>query len=891
MSRLLTFFLLVTFLFACQEEQGVSFNKDIRPIFNEKCVGCHGGVKQAGGFGLVFRENALRETDSGKLAIVPGRPGQSELLHRVRHENPDLRMPFEAEPLSEAEIELLELWIDQGAEWEEHWAYLAPERPDVPVMDDAWDRNEIDGFVRTALLQRDLAPAFSAQKRHLLRRVAFDLTGLPPKPLLTGEFMSESITYEMLIDSLLNSVDYGEHWAAKWLELARYADSRGYERDRARSIWRYRDWVIRAYNDDLPYDVFVTQQLAGDLLPEPTDDQLVATGFHRNTMSNGEGGTENEEYRVAAVIDRVNTTWEVFQGTTMGCVQCHAHPYDPLTHEDFYTSYALFNNTADHDHVSEAPVLRTLYAEDEAKYEKLEDWLREYGKKEARAQVQKWRMMIKTGEPMIRPYDFEANEGGVFTGRADEDVLFMKSGNSFRLPARDLTNVAALHLSYRPMSPATIEFRIGAVDGPVVGSVDSEGWGSIRTLRVPLEGSVGQLHLSGNGAEKTNLYCTVRSDDTGKLTAINAIGYEPYLPGKQEAGYAEVEAYIAGLLKAKDSITTPVMVETEGESRRPNYLFKRGNWLVHGKEVSPSVPALLAGKAPREIENRLDFARWLTSPGQPLTARVAVNRLWGALFGNAFVTTVEDLGSQGAKPQHQELLDYLALEFSGPMEWSQKALLRKIVLSATYRQSSAASPELLARDPHNDLLARGPRKRLTAEQIRDQALAVSGLLSKKMYGPGVMPPQPDGLWDAIPYSNMKWTTSEGEDRYRRAVYTYLRRSVAHPLLTTFDGSNREVCLSRRTITNTPLQALMTLNDPAYLEVARSLAESVAGMPEVKQKINALYERLLLRPAGVEEVAVLTQLYEEAIAVDSDEESALTVVANALLNIDEFLTVS
>jgi hypothetical protein len=880
LSKILCLFAIVILLAACQQESHISFNEDIRPIFNQKCVGCHGGVKQAGGFGLVFRENALRETDRGKFAIVPGRPGQSELIRRVRHENQELRMPFEADPLSEAEIQLLERWIDQGAEWEEHWAYLAPERPNVPARDNAWDRNEIDAFVRTSLLKDDLAPAFSAQKRDLLRRVAFDLTGLPPSPTLASEFMGESIGYERLIDSLLNSIDYGEHWAAKWLELARYADSRGYERDRARSIWRYRDWVIRAYNNDLPYDEFITHQLAGDLLPEPTEDELVATGFHRNTMSNGEGGTENEEYRVAAVIDRVNTTWEVFQGTTMGCVQCHAHPYDPLTHEDFYTSYALFNNTADHDHVSEAPVLRTLYTKDEAKYKKLETWLRANEEEEAQSQVQAWRMMIKAREPMIRPYGFEANEGGVFTARADEDVLFMKSGNSFRLPTREMTGVAALHFSYRPMASATIEFRQGAVDGPVVGSVVSEGGWSIRTVRVPLAA------ISG----PQDLYCTVRGAGDGKLIGVNAIGYEPQLPGEDKPGYAEVEAYISELLLAKDSITTPIMVETEGVSRRPNHLFDRGNWLVHGKEVSPGVPSLLAGEDIPKIGNRLDFARWLASPDQPLTARVAVNRIWGELFGNALVSTVEDLGSQGAQPSHQELLDYLALEFSGPMAWSQKALLRKIVLSATYRQSSVAAPELLARDPHNDLLARGPRKRLAAEQIRDQALALSGLLSKKMYGPGVMPPQPDGLWDAIPYSNMKWKTSEGEDRYRRAVYTYLRRSVVHPGMTTFDASSRQVCLSRRTITNTPLQALMTLNDPAYLEVARALAENVADVPEVEGKINALYEMLLLRPAAAEEVAVLRSLYKEALAVDPDEVVAMTVVANALLNIDELLTV-
>lgn len=432
--------------------------------------------------------------------------------------------------------------------------------------------------------------------------MSFDLTGLPTPAPLANAFLAGDLAYEALVDSLLAQSSYGEHQAAKWLEMARYADSRGYERDRLRSIWRYRDWVIKAFNDDLPYDDFITYQLAGDLLPEPTEDQLVATGFHRNTQSNGEGGTENEEFRVASVIDRVNTTWEIFQGTTMGCVQCHAHPYDPIRHEEFYTSYALFNNTVDHDHVSEAPRLRTLHATDEAKYKRLEDWINEHAAAEARTQVQTWRQIIKVREPRLRPGIFREVDGGVFTDRADEDVMFLRPGNSFSLPRRDLTDVAAIHLDYRPMGPGSLEVRANAPDGSLL-TTHAFKRGSGQDIRLPLQIPAG----------KQALYFVVRGDGDGKVLAINAIGYEPKLPGGSEPGAGEIETFIGELLAAKDSVTTLIMVETTDESRRKSYLFKRGNWMVHGPEVTGGVPELLDGKANTTIDNRLDFARWLTN--------------------------------------------------------------------------------------------------------------------------------------------------------------------------------------------------------------------------------------------------------------------------------------
>lgn len=885
-------------LIACTSEAPLSYNAHIRPIFNAKCVSCHGGVKQAGGFGLVFREDALVETSTGKRAIVPGKPGQSELLRRIQHKDPELRMPLDGGPLTKEEVRLIHQWIEEGAQWEEHWAYLPVVRPEVPELDSPTE-NPIDAFIRIRLQKDSLAPAAAPEKQELLRRLSLDLTGLPPSPELLRRYVEnkEEMAYEELVDRLLASPSFGEHWASSWLDLARYADSRGYERDQSRSIWQYRDWVIRSFNEDMPYDAFARNQLAGDLLPEPTHEQRLATAFHRNSLSNDEGGTDNEEYRVVTVIDRVNTTWEAFLGTTMACVQCHGHPYDPLRQKAFYQSYAVFNNTADHDHVTEAPYLITYREKDEEKARKLEDWVREYGEEEARTQVQKWAEMIRVREPRIRPYQFTEVVNGVFTDRGDEDWMFLTDGASLRLPPQDLTGIAALHLNYRLYKPTRVEVRLGSLDGPVVGEefLDEGGW-SYNYHRIHLQPST----------ENQALYLRFYGKDEGRLLGLYGVLYQEKLPGATEPGYVEIEAFIDDLLMAKDSVRTPVMAELAPISRRTTTVFQRGNWMVTGDTVVPGVAAIFpemeTSADPRK--DRLAFANWMVSRDNPLFARVAVNRFWAAIFGRGIVETTEDFGSQGALPTHPELLDWLAATFSEDLAWQPKALIRLLVTSETYRQSAEITPELLTYDPHNRLLARAPRKRLAAEQVRDQVLSVSGLLSDKMYGPGVMPPQPEGLWDGVPYSGMRWQTSTGEDRYRRAVYTYLRRSVPHPSLTTFDGSNRQACLSRRVETNTPLQALMTLNDPAVLECAVFLAKDLAKRFETTEaQIDGLLQRTLFRKPTVTENESFVALYQEALAdyqtkpmaaealtgVAAPELAALTLVVNAAFNLDAFLT--
>ncbi|MEM6346747.1 MAG: PSD1 and planctomycete cytochrome C domain-containing protein [Bacteroidota bacterium] len=714
---------------ACQEKgtEKINFNTQIRPILNEKCLGCHGGVKQNGGLGLRFRDEALREAESGLAAIIPGDAEVSELIIRIRHSDPELRMPLEQDPLTEEETQLLAQWINEGAEWETHWAFIPPKVDEAKAS----LASPIDAYIGERLDEEGLSPAKKADKQTLIRRLSLDLIGLPPSPAEIDAFVNNSDpqAYEQLVDRLLASSHFGERWASMWLDLARYADSQGYQKDRFRSMWRYRDWVINAFNADMPFDQFTIEQLAGDLLPNPTPDQMIATAFHRNTMSNDEGGTDDEEFRVTAVIDRVNTTMEVWQGMTIGCVQCHHHPYDPLEHDEFYQVYAFFNTSQDRDLSSDFP--------------RLKDWVSE----QEQAEISEW--------------------------------------------------------------------------------------------------------------------------------------------------------------MAKDN--TPIMREQSPAEKRTTRVFERGNWLVHGDTVVPGTPVAIGEFGSQFSQDRLGMAQWLMSPDNPLTSRVIANRIWEQVFGRGIVATLEDFGTQGERPSHPELLDYLALGLQGKHQWRIKSFLKEIVMSASYQQNSNVSPELKERDPYNALLARGPRVRLSAEQIRDQALAVSGLLSRKQLGPSVMPPQPEGTWQVI-RNVLRWIPSEGEDRYRRGLYTFWRRSSPYPSMLTFDAPSREFCVSRRIRTNTPLQALVTLNDSAYFEAAIGLAERMnrEGGAEVESQLALGYELAVCREAESQELSLLLDFYQKALAYyqhspaeidnllpDRKDKTvalaALVNVANVILNLDEVIT--
>lgn len=755
-----------------QKEDAVDFNTEIRPILNAQCLACHGGVRQAGGFSMLFPEEALQQTDSGKPALVPGNPDASELMNRLTHHDPEMRMPLESEPLSDDDIRKIRLWIEQGANWDIHWAYIPPKPIELPgIRNKNWPKNGIDHFILARLESEKFTPSNKAECGTLLRRIGLDLIGLPPSPEEVYSFCADpsDSAYENHVDQLLESPHFGERWASMWLDLARYADTKGYEKDPHRSIWRYRDWVINAFNRDLPFDRFTIEQLAGDLLPEPDNETLIATAFHRNTMTNTEGGTDDEEFRIAAVIDRVNTTWEVWQGTTMACVQCHSHTYDPFRHKEYYQFFAFFNNTEDADRDDETPLLS------------------EY---------------------------------------TNEQLKQLES-----LSAR----IDSLH---------QLQSRVLSVN----------------------------VSFSENSVIDTNNLIAKTEEEKRTIRPV----------------------------------TTPIMRELPEDERRTTRFFEGGNWLAQTFEVQPGVPASLSPFPADAPKNRLGLAEWLVSEENPLTARVIVNRFWDQIFGRGIVETVEDFGTQGSPPSHPELLDWLALRFMNEHNWSMKSLLKEIVLSATYRQSSHVTPEHLRKDPDNILLARAQRVRLSAEQIRDQALFVSGLFSPKLYGPSVMPPQPEGVW-RNPYSNMAWVTSEGEDRYRRGVYTYLRRTAPYPTMLTFDGTSREVCVSRRIRTNTPLQALVLLNDPVYVEAAIALAQRMQNLGEddLDTILSKGYFMTLARYPESGELDVLKSYYHSVfdefsqypenagIFLESDDQpnlqlASLAMTASVIMNLDSFV---
>lgn len=838
------------------------------------------------------------------------------MIRRIKHHDPEVRMPPERDPLPEEEIELLVKWIEQGAAWQDHWAFVKPEAVALPEQSSDWIKNDIDRFILQKLQENELQPAPRADKASLLRRVSLDLTGLPPSPEELEEFLEAQSpqAYEQVVDRLLASPHFGERWAALWMDLARYADSKGYEKDGPRTIWQYRDYLISSFNEDKPYDQFIIEQLAGDLLPEPSDEQMIATAFHRNTMNNDEGGTDDEEFRVVAVLDRVNTTWNALQATTMECVQCHSHPYDPIHHEDYYKSLAFFNNTADADVPGESPNLKTFTNKiDQQHLEEIKSWVATHvpeadEKRKKEAEIVE---LIRLAEPKIHPHSFDQIQKGTLI---DNKYLAVENGGQSRLKGLNLDNKAQMLARFQAGSAAgKVEIRMDSPQGELLGSLQvkkKQGENKYQTVSIPIK------PVSG----KHDLYFLFKSPgQQGYVGVFEWVLFYEGLPSSDEAGFPEIKKKFLGLLNNPEVIETPVMVELEEGYRRTTHVFERGNWMVHGQEVSPGVPQAWNAMPEGAPNNRLGMARWMVSKENPLTARVMVNRLWAQLFGTGIVETQEDFGSQGFAPSHPQLLDWLALQFMDTHHWSIKKQLKQMVMSATYQQSSKVSPELLEKDPANQLLARGPRVRLNADQIRDQALAVSGLLSDKMYGPSVMPSQPEGLWQVV-YSGLEWKTSEGEDQYRRGLYTYWRRTSPYPSMTTFDSPSREFCVTRRINTNTPLQALITLNDPVYMEAAQALAQrsidagdtgnaGEAGISgeaaQVERQIKNAYRLAMAREVDAEKLDELQRLYEEALQHFTAEPAAaeeltgkkdlplaaLTVVANVIMNLDEFITKS
>ncbi len=940
----ITLFALATITFI-HAEDAIDFGTQIRPILNRNCTSCHGSIKQAGDLSFIYREQAL-------AAITPGKPNESELIARITTNDSDDKMPpadEHPEGLEPHEIELLTRWIEQGAKWSDHWAFVKPQlQQPPPAKSESWPKRRVDRFILPKLEAASLTPARPAGAAQWLRRACLDLTGLPPSLSDLDAFLADHAVdpngaFERQVERLLASPHFGERWAQMWLDLVRYADTMGYENDFPRTVWPYRDWLVRAFNDDMPFDEFTIKQIAGDLLPERTIDDLVATICHRNSQTNIEGGTDDEEFRVAAVIDRINTTWTVWHGLTFGCVQCHSHPYDPFRHEDYYRFMSFFNNTEDCDLTTEFPLLE--YPKDPGQTSeafKLRETLtavrrelNEDGRKLAAAEDLKWHKPTNPTLTTTRGKVWQAKDGRIRTGgtpaadmvlgvefpavatTAVRVQIFPEQDDPAKLPERGsvLTQLTLTLIENEgterelPLTDIVADTLSGPYD-PIESTRDgAKGFGAypklfrqrwaVFLLEEPLSPPTGsRLRVSlRNSATTTGAQLTPVRRFTLETSADprwTALAIAPERKAKWQR-FGELEKQ----LKAIPTVGIPVMVERPPENARETRLFVRGNWVDKDVVASPATPGILHAPG-SELTTRLDLAKWMVHPDNPLTARVFANRIWAQLFGIGIVETLEDFGSSGELPSHPELLDDLAHRFQTKMGWSLKALLRELVLSATYRQDNRVTQQLLAADPRNRLLSRGPRTRLTAEMVRDQALTASGLLTRTQFGPPVMPPQPEGVWEgAFTGANKtrKWIESEGPDRYRRALYTYWKRTAPYPSFVTFDAPAREVCSPRRISTNTPLQALVTLNDPVYLEAAQALAKRMDELG-----IAAGYRAVMLVDPDKATLGELERLHEGALAeleTDFDAESqslgvtpreaALTIVANAIFNLDAALT--
>lgn len=862
----------------------IDYNTQVKPLLNKKCISCHGGVKKKGGFSLLFRSEALANTESGKPAIIPGDADASEMIRRLTLKDPEESMPYKEHPLSEDEISLLRKWIDQGAKWGDHWAYVPVKSQEIPQRKqffgliprkDPWAVNDIDHFIREKLDETDLEPSPRATPEVLARRVALDLIGMPANAEITSDFLKEPSdkNYEKLVDSLLAHTGYGERWTTMWMDLARYADTKGYERDDRREIWRYRDWLIRSFNEDKPYNTFLTEQIAGDLLPDATDEQLIATAFHRNTMTNDEGGTDNEEFRTAAVLDRVNTTWETLMGTTFACVQCHSHPYDPFRHEEYYSFVAFFNNTRDEDTFAEYPLLHEFKDEDLQRYTNVISWLKEHGDNNDQ---KVFAQFLKTRQPAINSLTADSF---INSELADTKWLVMRKISAARIRKANLDGQQLLTIRLQSWYPdSKLYIRADSPTGKLLATVrpgKTKNWEIVETP-VPALPGVHDIYLSYQSA------LAEKMEYNGML--FDWFFFSPAFPGRGEAGYDSVKSQYIHLLTRANAITTPIMLENPSPMARTTQVFERGNWLLKTVTVEPAVPGSLNPLPDSSMRNRLGLARWMTDTLNPLTARTLVNRLWEQVFGQGLAETLEDMGTQGIAPTHPELLDHLAYQFMHKYQWSVKKLLKEIVMSATYRQQSIVDAERNEKDPFNKYYARGSRVRLSAEQLRDQALAVSGALYPRMYGPSVMPWQPPGIWSS-PYSdNEQWRTTRDQNRYRRAVYTFWKRTSPYPSMLTFDAMAREVCTARRIRTNTPLQALALMNDQAYLDLSRQMSYRLAESGNAEEeKIKQGWLKATGKSINEQQLQVLLSFYQKALTKYKLDPNASCEMAGGLMN--------
>ncbi len=1009
--RPLCFFMLLAACAFPAPAAPVGFNRDIRPILANTCNQCHGvnPKKREGGLRLDEEAGSRMKLKSGERAIVPGNLEESELIYRIVTTDADDRMPPEDsnKQLSKAQIELLKQWVKEGGKYEKHWSYAAPQAAGLPKVKRAtWPRNGIDHFILKRLEDEGLNPSPEADKATLLRRVSFDLTGLPPSLAELDAFLADDSpdAYQKVVDRLLGSARYGEHMARYWLDAARYADTNGYQYDTHRDMWPWRDWVISAYNRNLSFDKFTIEQLAGDLLPNATLDQKIATGFNRNHPITIEGGVIDEEYRTEYVMDRVTTTAQVWMGLSFICGRCHEHKYDPLPQKEFYQFFAFFNQVPEKGNSGFNPRVKVPpKGVEEAKTKLLaaEGKLKAQEKVIAAAQV-KWEAALKpktdrSGWKIIKPTKVTGGKGTTFKELPDTSTLV--GGNSpasetytiklktkesgitaIRLeclthpslphngPGRAFNSNFVLGEFEAEITPASgegklqrIQFKRAAADYSqknynIATTIDGNkgtGWAvdgptrkenrmalfiankafgfeSGTDLTIRLQFQFGSIHSIGR------FRLALTKDVDPQLTSAESIPQIAGLPvakrtPQQKQRLRSHFLKSAAPLKLRmlqsevDSLSAEVrrlqgqgvstMIMQDMPSLRKTHLLYRGQYDKKREEVTAGTPAFLPPMPKESPMNRLGLARWLVSKNHPLTARVAVNRQWQRLFEIGIVKTTEEFGAQGDWPSHPELLDWLAVHFmeSG---WDMKELLKLIVTSATYRQSSNSSPELMTRDLENLLLARGPRHRLDAEIVRDNALALSGLLVEKTGGPSVFPYHPKGLWMELnnrPNYSRTYKQDKGDNLYRRSLYTYWKRTVPPPSMATFDAPEREFCLVRRSRTNTPLQAFVMLHDPQFVEAARHLAQRMmAASKNAEERINHGFRLATSRLPNQKEKAVLHRLFQERLDLYSGdgkaaqavlsvgesnqnpnlpepEQAAWTTVARALLNLSETIS--
>jgi len=1003
----------------------VDFTKDVQPILQKSCYSCHADKLQMGRLRLDSKAAALNGGQSGKI-LQPGKAAESSLYQRIAGIGDQARMPMGAKPLDAAQIAMIKNWIDQGATWpdtpgaattiKKHWTFIPPVRPSLPaVKAKAWTRNPIDAFILARLEKEGLQPSKESDRVTLLRRLSLDLIGLPPTPQEVDAFLNDKSpnAYLKQVERLLASPHYGERWGRHWLDAARYADSDGFEKDKMRSVWFWRDWVINAFNRDLPYNQFITHQLAGDLLPNATQEQKVATGFLRNSMINEEGGVDPEQFRMEAMFDRMDAIGKSMLGFTVQCAQCHNHKYDPILQEDYYKLFAFLNNSHESNIAVYTPEEQQKRAEIFRKTRELEATL-QHNAPDWQSRMAAWENSVRDNQPqwiVVRPEVDDISTGGQkYLPQADGSFLAqgyaptkhrvkmtvktdLKPITAFRLellndpnlplngPGRSLKGTAALTqfdveaapAADKSAKPALVKLASATADqnlperelekmffdkskkrrvtGPIAYAIDDNddtAWGTDAgpgRSNVPRNAVfVAAKPVSHDGGTVLTFYLKQNhggwnSDDNmshnlgrfrlsitsapnavadplpSHVRELLAIAKEQRSPAQTQAIFSYFRTTVPEWKQTNDQIEalwqqhpagSSQLILNERNEMRPTHLLTRGDFLKPAKAVQPGVPAFLNPLPKDAPPNRLGLAMWITDRNAPTTARAMVNRIWQAYFGTGIVATSEDLGQMSEAPSHQELLDWLAVEFMD-RKWSIKAMHRLIVNSATYRQSSSVTPELYQKDPFNRLLARGPRLRVEGEIVRDITLAASGLLNAKVGGPSVFPSAPEFLFlPPASYGPKNWYEDKGPDRYRRAIYTFRYRSVPYPMLQNFDTPNGDMSCLRRSRSNTPLQALTTLNEPMFIETARALAKKTLaeGGASDAERLTYAFRRCVSRTPSAQERAELQSLLErqtqrfregklnsaEMTGGEANPDLAgWTAVARVLLNLDETIT--